>query len=272
MPELSKLCIHSITTQPLPIEELVAYCAEHGIGGITVWENLHREYSAKQLAARLRAAHVAATSVCRGGFFAAPTEGARNAAIETTKALIRYAAELESPLLVIVPGAHPEIPLSIARDQIQAALAELLPLAEKMNIRLGIEPLHPMYADSRSAINTMAAANEMCETFRHERLGIVVDVYHVWWDAQLEDEIAHAGNKKRLFAYHISDWKTPTTDILNDREMMGKGCIPLKQIQSWMRMAGFDGFSEVEIFSENYWAQDQTLYLDQIVEAYQTFG
>jgi sugar phosphate isomerase/epimerase len=49
---------------------------------------------------------------------------------------------------------------------------------------------------------------------------------------------------------------------------MGEGCIPLRQIRAWVEAAGFRGFNEVEIFSNQYWSQDQNTFLARIVEAY----
>ena len=95
-----------------------------------------------------------------------------------------------------------------------------------------------------------------------------MDVYHVWWDDSLEVQIKLAGDKRRLFAFHVCDWKTPTSDLLNDRGLMGEGCIPIRQIKSWVEAAGFTGFNEVEIFSNHYWAMDQGQWLDRIVSAY----
>jgi sugar phosphate isomerase/epimerase len=95
-----------------------------------------------------------------------------------------------------------------------------------------------------------------------------VDVYHLWWDENLESEIKRCGQKGNLAAFHICDWKTPTLDLLNDRGLMGEGCIDIQKIRSWVEEAGFDGFNEVEIFSSIYWQQDQEAFLQQIIKAY----
>jgi len=95
-------------------------------------------------------------------------------------------------------------------------------------------------------------------------------VYHVWWDEALESEIAAAGRLGLLHAFHVCDWRVQTRDLLNDRGLMGEGCIDIKRIRSWMERAGFGGWIEVEIFSTERWAGDQRVWLDQVVEAYST--
>ena len=80
-----------------------------------------------------------------------------------------------------------------------------------------------------------------------------------------------SGRNANLFAFHICDWKIPTTDLLLDRGMMGEGCIPLRMIRGWMEQSGFSGFHEVEIFSSTYWEMDQNRYLEKIMQAYLEF-
>jgi sugar phosphate isomerase/epimerase len=49
---------------------------------------------------------------------------------------------------------------------------------------------------------------------------------------------------------------------------MGEGCIPIKKIRSWVEATGFNGFYEVEIFSNTFWQQDQAQFLERIIKAY----
>jgi sugar phosphate isomerase/epimerase len=99
-------------------------------------------------------------------------------------------------------------------------------------------------------------ALDVCDVLDPEHsaaLGVAVDVYHVWWDPKLEAQIARAGS--RIQAFHVCDWLTPTTDLLNDRGMMGDGVIDIPKIRGWVEAQGFRGYSEVEIFSINNWWQ-----------------
>jgi sugar phosphate isomerase/epimerase len=155
-----------------------------------------------------------------------------------------------------------------SRLQIRKGLETLLPLAEEARVRLALEPLHPMYADTRSAIVSMEQANDLCQELDHPYLGIAVDVYHVWWDPHLSRELRRAGERNRIFAFHVCDWKSPTTDLLNDRGLMGEGCIDIPIIRREVENNGFHGFIEVEIFSNRYWSMDQNEYLRLIIKAY----
>ena len=86
-------------------------------------------------------------------------------------------------------------------------------------------------------------------------LGIVVDVYAVWWDPNLAREIDRA--RGRICAFHVSDWLAETVDLRLDRGMMGDGVIDIPGIRGMVEAAGFDGMPEVEIFSaRDWWRRD----------------
>ncbi len=266
--DLSRLCIHTVTTKPWPIETAAEHYARVGVSGISVWSDALEGRSAGQTGQMLREQGLKVVSYVRGGFFPAAEAQNRLTAIDDNRKMIDEAAELGAPLLVLVCGAVPGQSLELSRRQIEDGIAAILPHAEKSDVRLGIEPLHPMYADSRSAVNTLGQANDIAENFGSRHLGVVVDVYHLWWDPDLEEQIGRSGQNGHLFAFHICDWKSPTEDLLLDRGLMGEGCIDVNKIRGWVESAGFNGFNEVEIFSKIYWEMDQKVFLDRIVEAY----
>jgi sugar phosphate isomerase/epimerase len=265
--DLSKLCIHTITTRPWSLDEDIEHYSREGVAGITVWRDAVEEKDARIAGRQIQEAGMQVVSLCRGGFFPARESSQRAAAIEENLRIIDQAVDLGAPLIVLVCGAVPGQPLAESRRQIRDGIAAILPHAEACQVKLAVEPLHPMYADTRSAINTLKQANDLCAELDSPFLGVVVDVYHVWWDPELENEIRRCGEMGKLFAFHICDWKTPEP-ILYDRALMGEGCIPIREIRGWMERAGFGGFNEVEIFSLKRWATDQQAYLLEIKEAY----
>ena len=266
--DLSKLCIHTITTKPWNIEEAAKKFSTAGVKGITVWRDALNGRDIKQTGSMLRDHDLTIVSLCRGGFFPATDGNKRQVAIDDNRRAIEEAAELGTKMIVLVCGADPAQSLEESRKQIHDGIATILPHAGAAGVKLAIEPLHPMYADTRSAINTLAQANDMAEVLNSQWVGVAVDVYHLWWDPNLEKEIRRCGKNNNLFAFHICDWKTPTIDMLNDRGLMGEGCIPIKKIRAWVEDAGFKGFNEVEIFSNVYWKEDQDIFLEKIIEAY----
>lgn len=266
--DLSRLCIHTITTKPWALEEAVGRYSAAGVKGITVWRQALEGRDPVVSGKMIRDAGLSIVSLCRGGFFPAATQDERRKAIDENRRCIDEAAALGAPLIVLVCGAVPGQSLEESRRQIVDGIAAVLPHAAAAGVRLAIEPLHPMYANDRSAVNTMGQARAMCAQLRSPYVGIAADVYHIWWDDRLEEEIRACGREGTLFAFHICDWRTPTVDFLNDRGLMGEGCIPIRKIRGWVEEAGFKGFNEVEIFSNRLWATDQGRFLEDIARAY----
>ncbi len=261
------LCLHTVTTRPWPIETAIEKYAAAGIGGITIWRDAVEDRDTAVLRRQIQDAGLEVVSLCRGGFFASNELQERNAALEDNRRVIELASDLGAPLVVLVCGADPRQDLADSREQIHDALVTLAPYAAERGVKLGIEPLHPMYADTRSAINTLRDARVLAERVGETNVGVVVDVYHLWWDPELEAELKKL-KSEQLFGYHICDWRVPTEHMLTDRGIMGEGCIPLAKISTWVRETGFSGFDEVEIFSTRLWSQDQDTVLKRITEAW----
>jgi sugar phosphate isomerase/epimerase len=246
----------------------VDHYAKAGVSGITVWRQWLEGRDPSKAGKSIRAAGLKVVSLCRGGFYPAVEEKSRLDAIEDNKRAIEDAAALGAPLVVLVCGAIPGQPLIDSRKQITDGIAATLPLAESLGIKLAIEPLHPMYADDRSAINSLASANDVCDELNHPLVGIAYDVYHLWWDPDLEEQTKRTAQADRLFAYHVCDWMTPTTDLLNDRGLMGEGCIDLRGIRGMVEDSGFKGMIEVEVFSNRWWEKPPQEFLKAIKHSY----
>lgn len=266
--DLSRLCVHTITTKPWDLETAVERFAHAGVKGITVWRDALAGRSIHATGNMIRQHGLEIVSLCRGGFFPHTTAAGRQQAINDNLLAVEEAVQLGAPLIVLVCGSDPAQPLEVSRQQIYEGIAAILPQAAAAGVKLAIEPMHPMYADTRSAINTLAQANDMALAFGSPWVGVAVDVYHLWWDPALQQEIARCGKNGHLFAFHVCDWRVPTRHLLLDRGLMGEGCIPIRQVRHWVEATGFNGFNEVEIFSEEYWSQDQQVFLHQVMQAY----
>ncbi|MFL2633072.1 MAG: sugar phosphate isomerase/epimerase family protein [Candidatus Marivariicella sp.] len=266
--DFSKLCIHTQTTKPWTLEECIINFASAGVKGISIWRHLLEGKDLNKIKLLLDSNRMDVVSLVRGGFFPSVDPKKRLSAIEDNQLAIEQASALGAPLVVLVCGAEPKQSLESSRQQIKEGITALIPLAEKRKVKLAIEPLHPMYGAEKSAILTLGQANEMCELIDSPWVGIAIDVYHLWWDDQLKNEIIRCGKNKNILAFHICDWRVNTIDFLTDRGLMGEGCIDIKKIREWIEAAGFDGYNEVEVFSERLWSGDQKQYLKDIKKSY----
>ncbi len=251
--------------------EIVDACLRHGITAISPWRE-HVNAAGIEEAARIVAANgLRVTGHCRGGFFPASDEAGRRAAIDDNRRAIDEAAALGASCLVMVVGGLPNGSRDLpgARQMVEDGLAEILPYARQRNVKLALEPLHPFYAAERACLNMLGQSLDLCDRLG-EGTGVAIDVYHVWWDPDLEKQVARAGRNGQILAHHICDWLVPTTDPLNDRGMMGDGIVDLGRFRAMIEQAGFAGPQEVEIFSHRWQARPVDEVLATIVERYRT--
>ena len=249
----------------VPLDRIIDQCAERGIRAISPWRDQVAAVGLDKVAKQLKAHGIGLSGYCRGGFFPAPDAAGLKAALEDNRRAIDEAKTLDAPCLVLVVGALPGAldgkaaykDIGRARAEVRDGIAASLEYAREVGMPLAIEPLHPMQAADRACINTLEHALDLSDELdagKSGMLGVALDIYHVWWDPKLQQQIARAG-RERLLAYHVCDWLTPTRDLLSDRGMMGDGVVELKKIRGWVEDAGFSGFSEVEIFSNLDWWQ-----------------
>jgi len=239
----SRLSFNQITADHLSLDEAVEACSEAGIRWFGAW----RHKLAPGADRRIGDAGLRVSSLCRGGFFPAPDGAARAERDEDNRTAVEQAAELGTDVLVLVCGPAPDGDLEGARRQVLEGIETLLPHAVEHGVRLGVEPLHPMMIAERSVVVTLSQALDLAERFDAAEVGLVIDAYHVWWDPELELQVERAAG--RILGYHVSDWLSPTPDVLAGRGMMGDGVIDLPRIRALVEAAGYRGPIEVEVIN-----------------------
>jgi sugar phosphate isomerase/epimerase len=249
-----RLSLNQATVRHLSLKDAAELCARHGIPAIGLWRDRVAETGSAEAAATVRRLGLHVSSLCRGGFFTCADAEGRRAALADNRAAIAEAAELGADTLVLVCGGL--IPgrreLGLARRMIADAIGVLVPEAQRLGVRLGIEALHPMFCADRCVISSLGEAVDLALRFPADAVGVVVDTYHVWWDARLADEIARAAG--RIVGYQVCDWVLPLPqDTLLGRGHPGDGVIDFGPISAAVTAAGYRGYVEVEIFNEDVW-------------------
>ena len=252
--DLSACSLNSITIKRAPLAQLVALASVHGFGGVGLWRDAYADEGATAAALRIRDAGLAVSSVCRGGMFPQPTVGLRAERRDDNRRAIEEAHDLQADCLVLVCGPAVERDLAGARLQIEEGIRELIPEAQAAQVRLAIEPMHPMMAADRSAITSLTEANDLVERLASPWVGLAVDTYHVWWDVALANQLHRASHA--LMAVQVADWVLPIHGQLSSRGMPGEGCIDLPHFLEVVYADGYRGLIEVEVLSDKWWAAD----------------
>jgi len=262
------------------LTDIIEACARHGIRAIDPWRDQVAAIGLERAVSAVRDAGLELSGYCRGGMFTA--DGAHRVQVrDDNRRAVDEAKALGAPCLVLVvgglpqysrPGSAPSKDIGAARTQVEDAIGELLEYARAANMPLAIEPLHPAYAPDRACVNTTKQALDICDRLDPQRsgaLGVALDVYHIWWDTEVLAQIERAG-ADRLLAFHVCDWVVPTTDILNDRGMMGDGVIDISSLRRAVEAQGFAGYSEIEIFSHKWWETPIDVVLQTCIERHRS--
>ncbi|MGC0143038.1 sugar phosphate isomerase/epimerase family protein [Pseudactinotalea sp. Z1732] len=268
MADLSRLSLNTATTKALTLPEAVQVATEAGLGAVGLWRDRVAETGLDESARIVKEAGLRVSSLCRGGFLSTAEPEGIAAALQDNRAAIEEAATLGTRELVMVVGgldaatepggpARPDGDKDIvaARTRVAERIAELAPFAAEHDVRLVLEPLHPIFAADRAVLTTLKQCLDMAEPFPAETVGVVVDTYHVWWDPDLREQINRAGAAGRIASYQVCDWILPlAADTLLSRGFMGDGYVDFPTITSWVSEAGYTGDVEVEIFNADIWA------------------
>ncbi len=254
-----RLSLNTATTKRLTLAEAVAAAQRAGLTHVGLWRDRVAELGLDDAAALMAKSGLTVSSLCRGGFLTADDPAGREAALADNRSAIVEAATLGTRELIMVVGGLPDgtKDMAAARQRVADRIAELVPHAEAHDVRLVLEPLHPMYAADRAVLSTLEESLDLASAFPARTVGVVVDTFHVWWDPKLAQQIERAGREGRLASYQVCDFNLPiAADALLSRGMMGDGVIDFASITRWVAEAGYDGPVEVEIFNADIWAAD----------------
>jgi len=269
MSEISRLSLNQITISKWSVSQAVEGCVRHGIPSIALWRHKIDEAGLASCVRSVKDAGLRVSSVCRGGMFPSPTAAGRQKNLEDNYRDVDEAATLGADSLVLVVGGGAEVGLAEARKMVADGVAALVPYARRHGVKLGLEPLHPMYAAERSVLVTIGQALELASAFAPEEVGLILDVFHIWWDPQVLDLIEQS--RGRIYGFHVNDWLVPLPDLLLGRGMMGDGVIDNRMLRVAVDQAGYAGPIEVEIFNRILWDTDPDEVLQQMVDRFIAF-
>ncbi len=255
MADLARLSINHVTLlEQCSLPQFVEVLSKHDVSTACLWRPKVQEHGVERSVRLVRESGLEVSGYCFAGLVTSPDRQARRKALDDVRRALDEAAMLGARCVVFVAGGvdASEKDVAAARTRALEGVAEVVPHARSAGVKLALEPLHPMTCATRSVLSTTRLANDWCDALRADDVvGIAIDTYAVWWDPDVEVEIARAG--KRICAFHVNDWLVDTQDLRFDRGMMGDGIIDIPALRRCVEAAGYRGAIEVEIFSKRDW-------------------
>lgn len=265
---LDRLSLNQKTVNGWSLPEAVEGCLRADIPWIGIWRDKIEETGLGEAARIIRESGLKVSSLCRGGMFPADSPDKRAENIDDNKRAIEEAATIGTDTLVMVCGGLSGVrAIDDARAMVRDGIESIIPFAEAHGVKIGIEPLHPAFAADRSVISLLGEANDLVEHFDSRQVGVVIDIYHVWWDPNVYREISRA--RSNTLGFHVNDWLVPNTDPLMSRGMMGDGVVENRRLRKAVDAEGYTGPIEVEIFNADIWARDGNEVLSLMKERFE---
>lgn len=175
-----------------------------------------------------------------------PTEPAKR--IEAMCQGIRELAVLQPVCFVCGPGPVGDLEPDRARQLAVDGLAEVARAASEVGSTIAIEPLHRTIAEIFSFVTDLPSAISLLEDIGEPNVGVLVDVWHLWDTADFIDHIHR--HVDHILGVHVDDWRDPTRSWA-DRVLPGDGIADVAGILSALDSAGYRGWYELEIFSDD---------------------
>lgn len=245
-----KLGISVVTTWTTTLDADIDNYAAAGADGIGVWEYKLTGRDDKEYAARLREVGLkagicgpAVPSIIPDFFFAEPRDPKdRTAAL--CQAIARF-AQFDPAAVLCVTGDPRALGYAEARKVVVSGLREAARVAADHGLVLGIEPQR---ANQNPLVTSLPDAGALIDDIGATNVAILADIYHFWDLPGIEDDLAACAD--RLVGVQLSDFRKPTRGPM-DRVLPGDGVIDTRAIFRVLDRAGFQGWYDIEVFSDN---------------------
>jgi sugar phosphate isomerase/epimerase len=248
-----KFSISQVSTLTASFDDDLRSYAEGGVDAIGIWElklGEGRDDAALEAfeASGLGAATAvpAVPSILPLALLPGPADPRER--IDAILRSIHRLAPFRPAAILCITGGPRSTGAGPGRALVVEGLRELGAEAERAGLRLALEPFQREGLESWSIVNTLSEAVELVDEAGSPAIGVQFDVWHLWNTPDLLDEIERHAH--RLAGVHVSDWREPTRGWA-DRALPGDGGAGVPAILGALERAGWDGFYDLEIFSDN---------------------
>jgi|KBSMisStandDraft_5_1062788.scaffolds.fasta_scaffold317063_2 sugar phosphate isomerase/epimerase len=242
------------------IEQDIEIALATGAAGLSIDENKIMDRRPEDVARRLKDAGLAATacvpslmSFLPGEYTPGPEDPGERVKIMSEG--VKRLAVLEPSSILCLTGPRGDLPQGEARARAAECLHALAETADSVGVPLSFESFRFAEPQNYSVIFGIDDALAFLDEAGRPDVPLCYDIWHLWGssDRLIEQtrEIA-----PRVNVVQLNDVREPTRSW-NDRVLPGDGVADLPAILRALREGGFDGWYDLEVFSDDgRWGND----------------
>lgn len=243
------ISINTLCFQPTNLGELADRVARLGARGISPDLDQVMAFGVSASARAIRGAGLKVATLTHRAFgyaTAAETAAARDRLMRT----IDVAGQIGAGTITMTTGGRRAFTWLQAAEAFAEAMAPCVEAARKAGVGLGIEPTSHLYSDVSIAHRLSDAAT----LARMAGIGVIIDLFACWVDADIEAAIANAAPLTALV--QVSDYVHGDRG-LPCRAVPGDGAVPLDRLVPAIVRAGFTGWFDLEIIGPRLQAEGE---------------
>lgn len=261
--------MNEMTTYRWSFVEDVTEYTEAGISGIGVWRPKLVEFGEERGIDLIHDSRLRVSSLSWAGGFTGSNGHGFAEAIDDARDSIEVAERLGAGCLVVISGSRGGHTLNHARRLLIDALTSLADDAGERDVTLAVEPMHHMFAPEWSFLTSLDETLGVLDLCDHPYVKLAFDVYHLWQEPGLLARIPEI--VEQVGIVQLNDWRNPPRSD-TDRLLPGEGEIPLAEMTHAFEDAGYQGFYEIEVWSEQVWRSDYAALLRNCRDRFGSFG
>jgi sugar phosphate isomerase/epimerase len=244
---MARLSVNEMTTYRWSFEEDVRHYRAANIGALGVWRQKLADFGEEKGIELLAESGLAVSNVLWAGGFTGSCGHTYQESLKDATEAIRLAAQLRAGSLVVYSGGRNGHTQNHARRLFQGALRELLPLASELRVVLAVEPMHAGCAGEWTFLTTLKETQLLIESLDSPWVKVALDTYQFGHVPGILDQIAELSGLVGIV--HLGDSSNPP-DRDQNRQRLGTGTVPLREIIQALTAGGYDGYFDVELMGE----------------------
>ncbi len=224
-------------------EDLLRYQAL-GFDSVGLWRQKIDDFGHRNAVDLLYESKMNVSSLSWAGGFTGSDGHSHVEALEDAFDAIALASKIGAGSLIVHPGARNKHTNSHAFRLLESALSRMLPIAEDYGVKLSIELIPGFVESPWTFVHSFAQVDQLLDMFPAERLGLVLDLYHVGLNQPTLDRLQQFSD--RIDLVQIAD-RTGTRNAEENRLLLGEGNVDIAAWISKLDAMNFDGPIELEL-------------------------